>query len=223
MGLVLASISFAIIYNMPPKPPLINGILIPNPVAIKPFTVLDQNNEPFKNENLLGKWHMVSYGYTSCPDVCPTVLNVLTKLEANLNYKQEYTNLDIIFYSIDHQRDTAAQLAEYLSYFSQGFIGLTYVDDMKKLALPFETSLGMISILTPIQSSESDNLSLKNNLPENKTSSAYTVSHGFMLYLINPEGKLQAVFKPELDKDGYYYYREEQLLEDYLAIRNFLG
>jgi protein SCO1/2 len=223
MALVLVLISGAIISKMPATPPLINGILIQQAVELKRFSILDHKNRPYTNEQLLGKWQLLNYGYTSCPDVCPTVLSVLSRLDESLKH-QEYSDLEILFYSIDHERDTTAHLAKYLKYFNTNFIGLTYVGKMKKSAEAFETSLGMIYKLTVVQSKGADNLTSENNTGDAINDfKSYSVSHGFMLYLINPEGKLQAVFKPQVDSNGLLYFDEQLLLKDYQAIREYLS
>ncbi|MFT5451961.1 MAG: protein SCO1/2 [Enterobacterales bacterium] len=217
LAVLVISISVVLITTLPEKPPLINGILISKAVVLDEFSIIDHNNAPFTNRQLEGKWHLLSYGYTNCPDVCPTVLSVLSAVSDNLNQQQQYSDLDILFYTIDHQRDTATHLAEYLPYFNKNFIGLTYIDSMVDTALPFEKSLGMVSILKTVESEQI------NTSTENKLLKSYTVSHGFMLYLINPQGHLQAVFRPRENKDGSLYFTKQQILDDYLAIRNYLG
>ncbi|MFT5540950.1 MAG: protein SCO1/2 [Glaciecola sp.] len=217
MALLVISIAIAIISTLPAKPPLINGILIPEAIVIDEFSIIDHNNVPFTNRQLEGKWHLLSYGFTNCPDICPTLLSVLSTVIENINQQQQYSDLSILFYSIDHRRDTAAHLAQYLAYFNKDFIGLTYIDAMVDSALPFEKSLGMVSILKSVQDERSKDSA------ENKQLTSYTVSHGFMLYLINPQGDLQAVFKPKQSEDGTFHFSEQQILDDYLAIRNYLG
>jgi protein SCO1/2 len=220
LTLLIISISIAIIINLPAKPPLINGILIPEAIVLDEFSIIDHNKVPFTNRQLEGKWHLISYGFTNCPDICPTLLSVLSAVSDNLNKQQRYSDLDILFYTIDHQRDTPAHLAQYLAYFNKSFIGLTYVDEMIDTALPFEKSLGMLSIIRPIEGEEGEQAS---NSTDSKQLKYYTVSHGFMLYLINPQGDLQAVFRPKENKDGSFHFTKKQILDDYLAIRNYLG
>lgn len=210
-------ISVAIIHSLPVKPPLINGIFIPKAIVIDEFSVIDHNNVPFTNKQLKGRWHILSYGYTNCPDICPTVLSVLSAVSKTLSQEQQFSDLDILFYSIDHQRDTPTHLAKYLPYFNNDFIGLTYVDAMVDTALPFEKSLGMVSMLKTIQGKKVDNSTEKTRFE------SYSVSHGFTLYLINPQGALQAVLRPMENKDGSVSFTKEQILDDYLAIRNYLG
>jgi protein SCO1/2 len=217
LTVALVSISIAVISTLPAKPPLINGIFIPDALALNEFSIIDHHNAPFTNKQLEGKWHLLSYGYTNCPDVCPTVLSVLSAFSNKLKQQQQYADVNILFYSVDHQRDTANRLTEYLSYFNEDFIGLTYIDTMLDTAMPFEKSLGMVSILKAVQSKQVDNDT------NNKPFTSYTVSHGFTLYLLNPQGDLQAVFRPMENKDGTLFFTEQQILDDYLAIRNYLG
>lgn len=217
LTLLVVTLGVAIISTLPAKPPLINGILIPEAIVLDEFLIVDHNSVPFTNKQLEGKWHLLSYGFTNCPDICPTVLSVLSAVSDNLNQQQQYSDVDILFYSIDHQRDTPAHLAQYLPYFNKNFIGLTYIDTMVETALPFEKSLGMVSIIKPVQSEQTDNSTTT------QAFTAYTVNHGFTLYLINPQGELQAVLRPRENKDGSFNFTEEQILDDYLAIRNYLG
>ena len=211
MALLLLIISSTIIYNIPEKPPLIQGLLLPQAKTLEKFTILDHNNIPFSNKNLLGRWHLISYGYTNCPDICPTTLGVLANVDRRLNQLQQYEDLQILFYSIDHKRDTVARLAEYISFYNDEFTGLTYNDDMQESALAFESSFGMISKLTTVETTN-----------KGESFESYTVSHGVLLYLLNPEGNLQAVLKPFKSRTGVLNFTDKQIVDDYLAIRSYL-
>lgn len=192
--------------------PLINGVIIPNSNPLKDFAVLNHRNQKFTNQDLLGKWHLLSYGYTNCPDVCPMTLTVLAQLAKHLKSEKEFSELGILFYSIDHQRDTVERLEEYLPFFDDNFLGLTYRDEMKTSAQAFEKGLGMISVLTPVE-----------DIQETEIYGSYRVSHGFMLYLINPDGELQAVFRPTKGKAGENFFTEEKIYDDYISIRKYFG
>ncbi len=90
-----------------------------------PFQLVDQNGRPADQSLLKGKWSAVFFGYTYCPDVCPTTLQALAGAEAKLGDKAK--NLQVVFVSVDPDRDTPAQLKTYLSTpaFPKGVIGLT--------------------------------------------------------------------------------------------------
>ncbi len=205
-----SSIGLLLIETVDSKLPLINGVIIPDSKPLNNFTVLDQHNRQFSNNNLLGKWHLLTYGYTNCPDICPTTLNVLAKLSRRLEKEQEYHDLGILFYTIDHQRDTVQHLEKYLPFFDDAFIGLTYRENMEVSALELEKGLGMISILTPVTDDG-----------QIEVYGSYRVSHGFMLYLINPLGHLQAVFKPSKRIGGENFFDEAKLYNDYVSIRRY--
>ena len=212
MALILFFVGTILLQNPETKAPLINGVIIPEAKPLKPFAVVDHNNASFTNKQLKGRWHLVSYGYTHCPDICPNTLNILASLVKKLKTEKLADDLNVLFYSIDYQRDTVEHLAGYVPFFHESFIGLTSVEKTRESALAFEESLGMISVLTPVESSAKE-----------LRYESYSVSHGVMLYLLNPEGKLQAVFKPEKNKQGVQHFTVEQLYTDYVAVINYFS
>jgi len=153
----------------------------------------------------------VTYGFTTCPDICPTTLSRLAKVSRELE-QQGHHDLNVLFYTVDHRRDTVAQMASYVPFFHPDYIGLTHVDDAANRHLPFEQSLGIVAQLTP-------NLSPEAAADPND----YKVSHGVTLFLLNPEGKLQAIFEPGQATLDMPDFDTERVLRDYLAIRDYLG
>ncbi|WP_086929492.1 SCO family protein [Agarilytica rhodophyticola] len=194
------------------SPPKIQGTIIPNARDLEDFTLLNHNNEYFTNANLKGKWSLVSYGFTDCPDICPTTLNKLAQVKNKLHELGKYQDLNILFYSIDPQRDTVERLAQYVAFFSPDFLGLTWRLDAETNHIAFEKSLGITSLITPLTQEEAEN-----------DYKGYSVSHGVMLYLLNPEGKLQAIFTPETSKHGIHNFLIETIYRDYVAIRSYFG
>ena len=94
------------------------------PVTIGgPFTLTDQNGQPVTEAALAGHPSMVFFGYTNCPDICPTtLLTAPTWLEA---VKAEMPDLAFYFVTIDPERDTVAAMREYLANFDPRIVGLT--------------------------------------------------------------------------------------------------
>ncbi len=207
----LIAVAAFLIVSRPATPPLIQGVLLPEARALQPFELLTQENEPFTNDDLKGRWHIVSYGFTTCPDICPTTLSQLVKLTQLLDPQPELA-VDVLFYTVDHRRDTVAQMASYVPFFDPDFVGLTHLDDPDNKHLPFEKSLGIMAALVP--TSDADGGISGND---------YEVSHGVALFLLNPEGKLQAVFEPDEVAPDVYHFDPEKLFADYLAIRRYLG
>lgn len=216
LGFLLANVSIVtvaaiVLFNRPDSPPLIQGVLLPQARNLDAFSLIDHNNRAFTNEQLKGNWHLVSYGFTTCPDICPTTLSQLALVAEQLEHQGDL-DLRVLFYSVDHRRDTVSQLQTYIPYFHGEFLGLTHVDDSANPHLPFEKSLGIVSQLVPVLDSGAD-------FSEND----YQVNHGITLYLINPEGQLQAIFEPGNKLPGIYSFDPQRILKDYRAIRGFLG
>ena len=210
-NLVVAAVAALVQLQRPASPPLIQGVLLPQGRELGQFRLLDHRNEAFTNADLRGRWHLVSYGFTTCPDICPTTLSQLVTLTRELR-QTPYPDLQVLFYSVDHRRDTARQLASYVSFFDPGFIGLTHLDEADNPHLPFEKSLGIVAQLVPQLTPEAAG-----------DPNAYQVNHGVALFLINPEGELQAVFEPDNPLPGQHSFDPQQVLLDYLAIRRYLG
>lgn len=90
-----------------------------------PFHLMDQNGQVRDESLLKGKWTVVFFGYTFCPDVCPTTLQALGDAQDRLGPKA--ARLQVVFVTVDPDRDTPAQLKTYLSStaFPKGTVGLT--------------------------------------------------------------------------------------------------
>ncbi|PCK07558.1 MAG: hypothetical protein COA42_13725 [Alteromonadaceae bacterium] len=179
--------------------PNIQGVFLSPALKIAPFELVDHQGNRFTNSDLEGDWHLLAYGYTYCPDYCPNVLDKLHRVSKMLVEAGQFTNLQVIFYSIDPINDTAERMAEYTSYFNHDFIGLTSDVSLSEGASSFERSLGIVSA-----KSESGGF-----------------SHGVFIYLINADGELQAVFKPEAESGELAYFSKRQVFRDYMAIRTY--
>lgn len=179
-------------------PPTVQGAYLQPARKLEPFTLVDHRGEPFSRADLKGQWHLVSYGYTHCPDICPLTLVKVAGMLDRLEQEQTYTDLQVLFYSIDGERDRPEVLAQYVPYFHPKFIGLTRAEQSRRKHKSFEQGLGMVGRVRP-----------------------EGVEHGLMLFLLNPRGQLQAVFKPQRDERGHYQFTVDQLLKDYRAVRGY--
>ncbi|MEH6582274.1 MAG: SCO family protein [Halioglobus sp.] len=206
-NLALIIVATSVWLSKPAAPPLIQGVLLQNSRALDDFILLDHNGQAFINKHLQGAWHIVSYGFTHCPDVCPTTLSTLAQVASKLAAEGREP-LNVLFYSVDHRRDTATELASYMPFFNESFLGLTHLDDSSNPHLPFEQGLGIFAQLSPDDSAASAN-----------DSAAYQVSHGISLLLLNPQGQLQAIFKPGENQLGVKVFDPDTLYRDYLKIR----
>ncbi|MDD9920371.1 MAG: SCO family protein [Alphaproteobacteria bacterium] len=88
------------------------------------FNLQDHHGNPFTEKNLLGKYSLVFFGYTYCPDICPNTLSVVAEVYEELPQiiRQQ---LQVVFVTVDPERDTVQSLSEYMPAFHDDFIGLT--------------------------------------------------------------------------------------------------
>jgi protein SCO1/2 len=214
-GFVLANFAIVtvaaiVLLSRPASPPQIQGVLLPQTRALPDFQLVDHHNRVFTNKDLKGRWHLVSYGFTTCPDICPTTLTQLATVTRELK-EQGHAELQVLFYTVDPARDTVTQMSTYVPFFDPDFIGLTHEDD-NDLYLPFEQGLGIVARLLPLEGPDID--------PEDNE---YQVVHGVKLFLINPDGELQAIFSPDSSFSGIHTFNPDTITRDYLAIRSYLG
>ena len=138
------------------------------------FVLEDHLGNEFTNKNLKGHWSLVFFGYTHCPDVCPTTLSLLNQVDQVLKNKSDVNVPKTIFISVDPARDTIAQLANYVPYFNPDFIGVT-------------GSLQNLQVLTT-------SLGVAFGNDGDAESEDYEVFHSTRIMLIDPEARLKALF-----------------------------
>lgn len=154
-------------------------MVLPEPRVIADFALVDGNNQPFSLENLRGHWTLMFFGFSNCPDVCPSALYDLDLVTEKLD---EQPGLQAVFVSVDPERDTPEKLAEYVSYFNPAFIGVTGTQE--QLA-PLAMQLG---IAYKIEEHEPG-------------AERYDVYHSVSFLLIDPDGRLHGVFPAPHDAD----------------------
>lgn len=148
--------------------------------ALPAFTLVDHNGNPFDNDRLTGKWTFIFFGYTHCPDICPTTLSTLAQVAQQLENDDVSKDTQFVFVSVDPDRDTPQTLAGYVVYFNPDFIGVT--GDEQALA-QLTSSLGILYAKVEDPSN-----------PEN-----YLVDHSGSILLVGPGGELAAVFSAPHD------------------------
>lgn len=167
---------------------------------IKPFEMTDHQGKAFSNSQLTGKWSWIFFGYTSCPDVCPTTLQELNF--AYPDFKTLADNTQVILVTVDPKRDTQEKLAQYIAYFNEEFFALRAGHDV---LFPFARNLGLMYAITGDDE----------NAPDN-----YLVDHSASIVLINPQGKISAIFKPQHQLGEVPSIDRELLLSDFQKIVN---
>jgi len=141
------------------------------------FTLTDQDNKTFELSSLRGKAVLIFFGYTACPDVCPTTMSKLATVYRELG--ADASGVQTVYVSVDTQRDTPAVLKEYLANFkSVQAIGLTgSVADIDKVTKLFG-ALYQISAAPGTSASHE----------------AYSVAHTTSVYALDADGRTRLVF-----------------------------
>ncbi len=110
----------AILYFTVPRS---GPISIPTAAIGGPFRLVDQNGAPFTDQNLKGKTFLVFFGFTHCPDVCPTTLFEISEIMRKLGSDADRTA--VLFITVDPERDTPESIKDYLASFDPHIRGLT--------------------------------------------------------------------------------------------------
>jgi protein SCO1 len=145
------------------------------------FSLIDHRGRSFGNANLRGHWSMMFFGYTNCPDLCPATLTTLAAMEKLLR-ERDALRPQVIFVSVDAQRDTPAQLAKYVPYFDAEFLGVTAPTQPGIEAVA--KKLGVTVLVQPVKDG------------------GYSVDHSGFVLVIDPAGKLAAVLSGPFTADA---------------------
>lgn len=170
-----------------------SGQRYPEPKALAGFKLVDQHGKPFTLEQLQGKWSFVFFGYTTCPDICPMTLSEMARLQSMLPDALK-NDTRFVFISVDPERDTVEQLAQYLPFFNADIIGVTGDLDA---TTAFARQLGVAAVKVP------------------QEGGSYLVDHSVRVFLLNPKGERYALFSPTVGAS----FRADELLADYLMVR----
>lgn len=159
-----------------PMESLEHARMLSEPRLLADFHLSDQHGRNFTHEQLRGNWSVLFAGFTHCPDVCPATLVLLATAQRRASISPD--QFRTIFVSVDPDRDTPAQLAEYLDYFNSDWTALTGPKpDIDRLL----DSLGLAYVRVPTGNGD------------------YTMDHSTALVLIDPEGRMRGYFKAPLD------------------------
>jgi protein SCO1/2 len=160
-----------------------NGLFVYDlPRAVSAFALTDHEGMPFTQERLRGKWSLLFFGYTFCPDICPITLATIRQFDQLLQEAEPEAaaQLQVAMISVDPQRDTAEKLDAYMGYFDADYIGVTgqYID-IFNLGRQLNVAFGY----TPGENGE------------------YLVNHSGEIVLINPDGEFHGFFKVPHDPE----------------------
>ena len=157
----------------------LGAYFIDPPRQLSGFHLISDQNMNFAIDDFKGKWSILFFGFTFCPDICPLTMKQLSNVKEELKDKANRINFYLV--SIDPDRDSPENLRTYLDNFDKEFIGLTgEIDKIYK----FSTQVN--APFFPVVNSNEEN---------------YTVDHSGSLVLINPEGNYAGFFRAPHDQN----------------------
>ena len=152
----------------------ISATILYDATPVVSFALKNHKNEVFSQNDLMGKWSFLSFGYTHCPDICPTTLKTLDHVDKILRETDNSILPQTVFITLDPERDNVASLSEYIPWFNKDFIGLT-------------GTVEQIQVLTK-------NLGILNQKREDQSGQGdYQIDHTVVIMLIDPKGRLRAL------------------------------
>jgi protein SCO1/2 len=146
---------------------------IKNPTTAPALTLMDQDGNSFSLDQVKGQVVVVYFGYTTCPDLCPTTLSDFTAIRTTLGDKSGRVRFVLV--TVDPERDTPARLKQYLNFFDPTFIGLT---GSQEQLTPVERGYGVVA--------------KRVEHPGSKT--GYLMDHSSLIYVIDAKGRLKLTY-----------------------------
>ena len=144
-----------------------------------PFHLIDQNGKPVSDADLKGKWQLVFFGYTHCPDTCPTTMNEISLALDRLGAKGK--EVGVVFITVDPERDTPAVLKSYVESFDASVLALTGSDQaVAQAAKDYRVYYA------------------KHPRPDG----GYDMDHSAVVYVMDPQGRFTATFTPDSGADA---------------------
>jgi len=158
--------------------PSFNGVSLDRPEVAPSLTLADSTGVPFALDAQTGKVVLVFFGYTHCPDVCPTTLLDWKKAAAALDDRAR--DVRFVFVSVDPERDTPAVAQRYAARFNPEFIGLSGTPaEIEALLARWKLA------------------AFRDNIPGD-TASVYTMSHPSQVFVVDPDGRLRLMHRAGL-------------------------
>ena len=150
--------------------------VLPRAKVLEPFLLQTGTGKNFDLDSLKGKYSLLFFGYTSCPDVCPTTMYQLEKLYSILEKDRHQQNFQVVFVSVDPRRDTPDRLEKYVTAFNRNFIGAT---GQKKQISNLARQLGA-----------------SYDVEDDGKSKNYGVSHTDVIFIVDPDARFAAILTP---------------------------
>lgn len=177
-GVILA-ILVILVVKPSELPEIETGTLLEQPSLLPEINLVDHHGEAITRSDLTGKWSLLFTGFTSCPDICPATISVLSQLNEKLHAGG--TEIRMILLSIDPERDTPEVLSQYIELFGGQITGITgSLSGVEK----FCNEIGMSFIHMPTSNGR------------------YTIEHSGAIVLIDPLARIAGYFRPPFNTES---------------------
>ncbi|MGQ0384859.1 MAG: SCO family protein [Gammaproteobacteria bacterium] len=150
------------------------GTALDAPRTLADFALMDPAGGAFTRDDLRGRWTLLFAGFTHCPDICPMTLAQFAEIRRQV----PEASLQLLFLSVDPDRDTPERIGRYLAHFGPGLAGATGAQEAVDA---FAAQLGLAHVKIPGADGQ------------------YTVDHSAALVLIDPEARVAGYFTPPHD------------------------
>lgn len=175
MVAALAGVYVARVVSQPAIPSLESGASLPQARAVPDFNLVDTHGAAASTAALRGHPTLVFFGFTHCPDVCPTTLATLASVQKQVVSDRKLAGLKIALISVDPERDTPQQLGSYIASFGGDFIGLTgSADEIVKATRGFGVAAARVDL----------------------GGGNYTMDHSAAVFALDSQARIVAVFTP---------------------------
>ena len=168
----------------------IGATIYPHQFELSSFQLIDQDEGEFTNSELLDKWNLLFFGFTSCPDICPITMAELGRFADTWQENSNQPLPQIILATVDPTTDTPAKLKDYLERFNSDFIGLT--GDQNQLAMLAND----VFVAYGEPATVGKQVSGHNNHESRVSQGDFVIDHSSHISVIDPNGDLVAVIRP---------------------------
>lgn len=184
--------------SAPELPQLQGALAYPTPRELPPFTLQESDGTALTREELAGRWTLVFFGFTHCPDICPTTLALLVRAQERWAHLPAEQQPRVLFVSVDPERDSPQRTGEYAAYFGPDIVAATAEHAVLE---PFARTLGMVYMKTALPAAAATDAGDEGGDPMNGAPEAYTVDHSSSVAVLDPDVRLVAVLRPPLDAE----------------------
>jgi protein SCO1/2 len=165
----------------------IGALIYEQPVSLQPFELIDHHGRAFTDASLQGKWSLIFFGFTHCPDICPLTMQELTSFYQSLEESLLQQDTQVVMISVDPFRDDTPTVARYMTAFDEDFLGVTgEFSTVSRLASDLFVTPGIMPVPAP-----------DGGVPRN-----FLIDHSGNILIVDPSGQYRGFMEPNIKRDN---------------------